>query len=398
MRQVQVDEWMSLGKQTFNKLRLNLPPGGWFPALQDLSWTITESNLPYADLFFSPHLKRISIRAGWSWNNTGVPFDILQILVSTISTLPTSSLERISVDVGRETMPWVHFKDSFSSIVLRCGPLFTEYDSPVPLSDAALDHLTQLPHLRAWRIHGPPPNYPVSSLPLVFPSLRELTLGEGAACGWLPLLGRLEYGAPTTQGVTPLSKAKESLEVLNIEEIPGININASSLSTIQCFRNLVYLYVKVYCHDGDNRGQCTFKLNNNNVTELAMALTQLESLLLGHPCFENTCLTTVACLLPISVRCNKLKKLEIHFNTTNIVDDFKNITEDPRFQKLRSLPRCPLRCLDVNRIPLSLDESGFKTVMNGMRDIFPSLTLCEGFERSWDELSRGIRTLQEGSE
>ena len=376
MRQVHVDNRVSLGKETFEKLRLNSPPGGWFPTLQDLSWIITESNLPYADLFFSPHLKRISIRVAWLSN--GVPLGILTALVSAISTLSTSSLERISVGADHRTMPWEHFKDSFSSIVLRCGQSFTEYETPVPLSNAALDHLIQLPHLRTWRIHGPPPDYLASSLPLVFPPLRELTLGEGAARGWFPLLGRLADGASTTQGVIPLFKVKESLKILNIDDIFGVDIDASFVSTIQCFRNLVNLNIDVPCHDEDGNGQCAFKLNNDNVTELAMALTQLESLLLGHACFENTCLTTVACLLPISVHCNRLEKLEIHFNITNIVDNFKNILEDPRFQQLRSLPRCPLRRLDVYQIPLDLDEWDFETVVNGMTDIFPSLTRCEG--------------------
>ena len=43
---------MILEEETLNKLRLNSPPGGWFPALQGLSWCITEFNLPYADLCF----------------------------------------------------------------------------------------------------------------------------------------------------------------------------------------------------------------------------------------------------------------------------------------------------------------------------------------------------------
>ena len=381
MRQVHLYDWMHFGEETFKKLRLNSPPGGWFPTLQDLSFCIKELNIPYADLFFSPHLRSISILLTLAWKYTGVPLHALPILDSTLSALPTSSLERISVYIHHGTVPWEHLGDLFSSIVLRCGPSFTEYDSPVPLSDAALHHLIRLPHLRTWRIHGPPPTYPALSLPLIFPPLRELTLGEGATRGWLPLLGRLEISVATAQGVTPLSAAKESLKVLNVKEIFGIDIDPSSISTIRFFRNLVRLNIESSCRDEYDNGQCIFKLNNDNVTELAMALTQLESLLLGHPCFENTCLTTVACLLPISVHCNKLRKLEIHFNTMNIVDDFKNALNDPRFQQLRSLTRCPLVRLDAGQTPLSLEESGSETVVNGMIDIFSSLTRCKGLER-----------------
>jgi len=392
-----MEPWLILKETTLNKLRLNSPPGGWFPALQDLSLCITESSLPYADLFFSPHLKRIHIYVSWPGDNTALPLGSLQILASIISALPTSSLERISVDTDHHALPWAHFKDSLSSVILRCGPSFTEYNAPVPLSSAALNHLIHLPHLRTWRIHSPPPTYSASSLPLVFPPLKELSLWEGAACGWFPLLRRLEDGASTTQCVTPLSKAKESLIFLNVKDMPGINVDPSFISTIQCFRNLVDLDLMASCYDG-SRDQCIFKLNNGNVTELAMALTQLEFLLLGHPCSENTCLTTVACLLPISVHCSKLEKLEIHFNTTNIVDDLRNILEDPRFQQLRSLQRCPLTRLDVYETPLRLDESDLETVVEGMADIFPSLTDFYGIEKSWFVLSRQITDLREGSE
>ena len=216
------------------------------------------------------------------------------------------------------------------------------------MSNAALDHLVHLPRLRTWRIHGPPPTYPTSSLPLVFPPLKEFIPGEGAARGRLPLLGHLEGGTSAALCATPLSKAKGSLKVLKIEDISGINIGASFVSTIQYFRNLVRLCVDVYCHDEDDRGKCVFKLNGDNVTELAVSLTQLESLRLGRARFKNTCLTTVACFLPISVHYSKLGKPEIHFNTTNIVDDLRNILEDPRFQQLRSLPRCPL----MSRVPI----------------------------------------------
>jgi len=178
----------------------------------------------------------------------------------------------------------------------------------------------------------------------------------------------------------------------------GINIDPPFVSWIQCFRNLVYLDVGDFCDQRSDNGKCSFTLNNDNITELAMVLTQLESLILGAPCSENTCLTTVACLLAISVHCNKLKKLMIHFNTTNIVDDFRNILEDPQFQQLRSLPRCPLTALGVYSIPLNLHAPGFDdyyTVVKGMADIFPSLTYCEEFGEIWIEVSREIVDLRE---
>ena len=396
MRQVRVEEITTLGEETFNKLRLNSPSGGWFPALQDLSWCITTPNLPYADIFFSPHLRKISIAPAESWNKTEFPPNILPTFTSTISALPTSNLQLLSVHIDDRRKLWRQFEDLTSFIILRCGPSLTEYDSTVSLSDAAGNHLIHLPHLRTLRVYSPPPNYSAASSLLVFPSLEQLTIHQGHAHKWLSLLEHLEGDASTTQVATPLSKAKESLKVLKIEG-GGLNIyiNISLVSPVQSFWNLVNLSVEVHCNYDDDPGPCDFELSNDDITELAMALNQLESLLLGYPCSNNTCSTTVACLLPISASCVKLERLEIHFSTTNVVDDFKNIREDPQFEKLRSAPRCPLTWLGVYRTPLTLDELGLETVANGMIDIFPSLTFCEGFDKSWDELSGRIADLQE---
>ena len=134
------------------------------------------------------------------WRFSDVPRDLLPVIASTISAVPTSNLELLLIDNTRHRMvPWAHFKDSFSSVVLRCGPSLTQFTSPVPLSDAAVDHLIRLPHLRNWRVEGPPPTYSTSHLPLVFPPLAEFTLVKGAARGWLSLFERLEHGVSATK-------------------------------------------------------------------------------------------------------------------------------------------------------------------------------------------------------
>jgi len=189
---------------------------------------------------------------------------------------------------------------------------------------------------------------------------------------------------------------KASLKRLAIKNRPGLIIDPSFSSPIQMFRNLASLSVDIDCIGQGGGGQCTFKLNNDDVAELAMALPQLESLLLGNPCCNNTCATTIACLLPISVHCIKLQSLKIHFNTTNIVDDFKNTSGDHRFQELRSLQRCTLPSLGVMRIPLNLDGPGLEIVASGMYDIFPSVgafVACGGVQ-SWDELDWRIYKLR----
>ena len=213
-----------------------------------------------------------------SWGVSDLPRDIPPTITSVFSAIPTSSLQLLVIGIDHRGVPWAHFKEPFSSVVLRCGPSFTVLNSPAPLSDAAINHLIQLPHLHTWSTGGPPPNFPPSSLPLVLPSLVRLTLRDSAAYRWLPLFESLEHGVPTTQDVTPLSKMKESLRSLDVRDAYGYFLDASFTSPFQLFRNLISLNVDIYCDDEDPNIRCAFELDNDNVTKLTMALSQLESL------------------------------------------------------------------------------------------------------------------------
>ena len=277
-----------------------------------------------------------------------------------------------------------------------CGPSLTVFAAPMPLSSAAITHLIQLPNLRNWHIGCPPPTCSTSSLPLVFPPLTTLVLEGSAPRGWLSLFKHLDRGVSTTRSTTPLSRVKEALKSLVVFCSTNA-IDVPFTSEIGIFCNLVDINTRDCCYDINGRNQCAFKLNNGDVAEFAAALPRLEMFRLGNPCPENTCLTTVACLFPISAQCAKLRQLSIHFNTTNIVDDFQNISVDPQFQQLRSLSRCTLPGLWVYHMPLDLDADGFGAVANGMVDIFPSLRCCQGLvgDMRWEELSDRIREVQE---
>ena len=165
MREVRVLEWSTLGEDTFRMLRVNSPAGGWFPALQDLFWIITEHNLPHADLFFSPHLKKVTMNVSGSWGDFNIPCDILPTITSIFSALPTSALQLLVIGIDHRGVRWADFKELFSSVVLRCGSSLTGLTSPAPLSDMAIKHLIQLPHLHTWSTGGPPLNLSPSSLP-----------------------------------------------------------------------------------------------------------------------------------------------------------------------------------------------------------------------------------------
>ena len=79
---------------------------------------------------------------------------------------------------------------------------------------------------------------------------------------------------------------------------------------------------------------------------------------------------------------------------TNIVDDLKSVSEDPQFQKLRTLPKCALSHWIVHWTPLTLDEPDLGTVVDGMIDVFPSLEYCQGLDDVWGDISSRITDLR----
>ena len=99
-----------------------------------------------------------------------------------ISMLLTSCLEWISMGTNH-TIPWVHFKDSFSSVILCCRPSFMEYNSPVPLSNTALNHLNHLNHLHTWCIQSSTYLFCFISAPC-FPTPQGTFTLEGC-CMWM---------------------------------------------------------------------------------------------------------------------------------------------------------------------------------------------------------------------
>ena len=380
IRRVSLDQREFLGEDTVRQFRLNAPAGGWCPALRSLRWIISIDTLRYVDLLFSPQLSDVCIYSG-------PPDSISPALASTISALPASALKTLWIGAEWESSLdtyWAHLKDSFSSVVLCCGPSLVRLSSQTPLSDEAVDHVIRLPHLRTWEVEGPPPSCSASSPKFILPPLKEFTVGAKSARGWLSLFRSLEVRLSATQDVTPLSRMKKSLRRLSVYgHFSAFIIDLSFVFPIQIFQNLGFLHVGVGC---SSEGRCIFKLNNDDIAKFAMAMPQLDYLVLGPTCSKNTCATTAACLLPLSVYCVRLSVLDIHFNTTNIVDDLKNISVDPRFQELHSLPRCEVWRLGVPDVPPVLDESGLRTVVDGMRYIFPRLSAFGHGMGTWHEL------------
>ena len=249
-------------------------------------------------MFFSLHLKKITIRATRSSTPTGCPSGLLLALTSISSTLPTSSLQVPSVNV-------LHLGYQFLDPVVKGGS--------EPLESASKPRL---------------PRFIFAS---GFPALHGRSSRGVRRARVASAIGT--FGSTSTmRGVAPLPKAKELLKFLHVQDPPGFTIDASFIVPTRDFWNLALLDMDNYCGGGNNRW--AFKLNNDNVTDLAAVLLQTESLLLGHACSRDIRVIGVACLPSISVHCVKLKYLEINFNTTHSVGYLMNAPKNPWFEQI----------------------------------------------------------------
>ena len=350
---------------------LNSSDGIVFPGLRRMSWIALPYSLPFYRLFISPHLTAFTFLCQFF---RGHPDELLPNFTSMIAELQTSSLRSLQVDfyhhIAHTSM---NLNSALSSAVLRCGSSLTTLFAPLPMSDAALQHIMQLPELTSWTTVNGPPRASGSSPSDTFPKLETLQLYTEASVGWIPFFGanarRTSSGRSTH---TPPSRGPgQQLTTL----VCSVSVDAAIISHITQFHGLVNLTLSSSCFDMD---RCTFDLTDDDIAGVATALPNLVNATFGDVCAANSCQTTVHSLLFLSTRCKGLDFLLIHFNTTNLCDDLKSIPGNPRLRDFRSFPRCQLNRLEVSRAPLRIQAEDCGPVATGLLDIFPSLRVIIG--------------------
>ena len=190
------------------------------------------------------------------------------------------------------------------------------------------------------------------------------------------------------------SRARRVRATLTCLEIHGwVSIDATFTSLFSLFSNLTTLFAQPRCADG-----CAFPLTDQDMVQLSAALPRLETLDLGGPCPLGTCNTTVFCLLALSVHCKNLRRLMIHFNTTNLTNDIQSLSEDPYFRDLGSLPtRCHLMSFDAggSPFPRPTSDEDITTIAAGLIGIFPSLIDVHSYiGKNWTVLRSRVRKLR----
>ena len=318
--------------------------------------------------------------------------DLLPDLRHTIQAIPMQFLQELIIDLGVGLTH--HFEDEVSSIIQRSGNSLRVLNTPVFLGEAVVRHVLNLKNLRVWKGVCSPPPTRVSSSSITVPPLRALVLRE-EAFGWIQWLTGRGRGFPDTRDGPPeRARLQETLTHLGFQG--SVPLDRTFISSVFPFKNLVTLEVRSACWDTND---CSFYLTNQDVLQLADTLPQLEELDLGVQCLNDVCRTTVSCLLALSVRCKGLRNLWIHFNTKNLADDVRFLSQDPALRDLRSLPtRCPLEslCIGYLMFPPSASDDDITTIARGFIDIFPSfLETRQASFRGWDILTSRIKKLRE---
>lgn len=340
--------------------------GVLLPKLEWLRWEVHETPvpLPFFHLLPFSNLKNVTLYT----YPPSYPISPGQLttLVRVVSFLPTS-LEVLSITCGQEKGD--NLKDAISSFACRCGSSLMSFGTSLPLSEAAIHHLIQLPNLSSWKVVQRPPR--VVSTP-IFPPLEELYLEDPETLPWLHLLASRGSAEPRTKLI------RETLKCLHCPW--STIIDSALLSSIVNFRNLAVLCVQTHC---SGEGGCDFHLTDDDMKNLASTLSRLKSLELGRPCLHDSCKTTVASLVSISIHCLDLTVLEVHFNAKTIVSDIQRLLGGGA--GLHEA-KCKLQSLYVGLSSLDISEEDIEPVAMGLRVIFPHITNLWGSNGPWDRV------------
>ena len=359
----------------FLQVLFTLPTDNPFPNLRELHGWIEPSLLCFLHHFMSPRLTVFSVcvetddQLGCSGYGS---------LTDTISAISGSSLQKFSLGESQWENASTRFKKEVSAMILRCSPALNHLNAGVELSEQAVLHAIQLPHLHTLKLtHESPPDITTIALDdtIILPALRSLTLGSPIAYDWLLFLNdvRWRHSVATIARVPGWSPVQVGVHTTLEElycwcgDVPKRAIVRQALA----FRNLTTLEVGRFCP----ADRCSFDLTDDDVITFTKALPRIRKLMLGHPCWLNTCQTTFKSLLVLSANCIDLTELIVHFNTINIAEDVKSLfeSEDLDTQKLRKGPRCGVTSLPVFLAPLVVDVSDTELLAKGLLSVFPML-------------------------
>ena len=375
--------------EVFHLVSLGSTEGVLCPGLRDLYFKADPYTLPFYRLFLSRKITRLSLT--YSSLSRESPEKELSIIQPVIMGLDTFPLRYLRLSWQIRTKASMQVESVISSAVLRCGPALQKLYIFSPLSDAAVQHIMQLPNLDTWLAMNGPPRIPNLSLTGIFPKLNDLSLVSESSLEWLTLLTTAARHIPSDQNFHSPLNCGPVQTLSRLKVFPEVPINSVFVTPIMLFRELISLRLTSACPNGLTAApRCAFSLTDDNISDIAAALPRLEVASLGVTCSANTCQTTIASLVSFSTRCSNLELSEFHFNTTNLRNNLESVSADPRLDRLPSLRTHGIFRLSLSGAPYTISKDDVVPVLKGLRRIFPSLTRINGND-TWEKLNSRLR-------
>jgi len=264
-----------------------------------------------------------------------------------------------------------------------------------PLTEEARETVCRLSDLRNFSIvveRGKP-------LPsLLLPNLTNLTVGydhdddclemfRGAAFGNLETIkftSRSEQIGDflgTFERLALAASIKDTLSEFRLHTSRSWSPTFSSLLSFTQMRNLS---VGFSCMGG-----CSSMVDDRIIINLARAMPELESLMLGDsPCRQIPTGVTAKGLSVLAHHCPNLSTLRIHFQVASLINPPATIGMTPNVEPTALRRDCALRDLYVGRMPMP-EQSVLMAALSLVR-IFPQIDYIEATHEGWEKVLGAI--------
>ena len=344
---------------------------------KDYSW----DHVPFLRLFLNPGLAEVSLT---------LPDDGPHLYrAAAVSLIPTRNLTTLHLEPIEQDSTSL---DALHNLLNEASKTIQLVYLNGEVSTAVIEKLLQLPNLHLLCLSLP--GAWISSPEVAFPSLKHLAVCYREAGSWLHVLRNIptptlqELGvafsgsSPTylqTLGSSLLdARIDRTLAVLECSSENEVPLTEAGIRPLLSFGRLTTLKLTNSC----TKERCGVQLNDSIISELARALPQLTSLVLGDiPCRSPTPGVTVASLVALSTNCVDLDFLRLHFNTNGIVS-CGTAYANPQMHKFA----CKLRTLSVGSQPLPSEPNDILLVTFTILHIFPHVETIAHKDGEWKQV------------
>ena len=360
-----------LSSEVFLALQLCAISEPLFPHMKTLFlWHINGESISFIPLFLSPRTTVISIGSFPSHSTAAVAsmVDAFPILCPNLQCIVFNSLPRDPM-----------ITDAISRMLIANNPdalRFVHVDSP--LVEEAREVIFKLPNLRSLSVTIEKD----TSLPsMVLPNLTRLIIKYGRNGDCLSMFhgaifGKLEV-VTFHHGSEQIGDFLEAFERVALaasiqNTLSQFHLYTScswnpSYSSLLPFTHLTNLVVEFSCS-----GDCSSKVDDDIITDLARAMPKLDTLLLGNaPCHEIPIGVTVKGFVALANHCLDLSELCVHFQVDSLREPSAAVWTSPNLGSTALRRDCALKGLIVGDIPMP--EESVLMVALSLSRIFPHL-------------------------